>query len=81
MKMIVRMNRLLQLFIPGQVARYADDHEPRAFGDNVQKWGTTLILIESGGYQGDPEKQYIRQAEFRSDFVGSVGGGGWFPGG
>ena len=64
MKMIVRMNRLLQTFIPGQVARYADDHEPRAFGDNVQKWGTTLILIESGGYQGDPEKQYIRQLNF-----------------
>ncbi|MPR34372.1 M14 family zinc carboxypeptidase [Salmonirosea aquatica] len=64
MKMIVRMNRLLQLFIPGQVARYADDHEPRAFGDNVQKWGTTLILIESGGYLGDPEKQYIRQLNF-----------------
>lgn len=64
MKMIVRMNRLLQLFIPGQVARYADDHEPRAFGDNVQKWGTTLILIESGGYPGDPEKQYIRKLNF-----------------
>ena len=58
------MNRLLQTFIPGQVARYADDHEPRAFGDNVQKWGTTLILIESGGYSGDPEKQYIRQLNF-----------------
>lgn len=64
MKMIVRMNRLLQTFIPGQVGRYNDDHEPRAFGDNVQKWGTTLILIESGGYPGDPEKQYIRQLNF-----------------
>lgn len=64
MKMVVRMNRLLQTFIPGQVGRYADDHEPRAFGDNIQKWGTTLILIESGGYQGDPEKQYIRQLNF-----------------
>ncbi len=64
MKMIVRMNRLLQTFIPGQVGRYSDEHEPRAFGDNVQKWGTTLILIESGGYVGDPEKQYIRQLNF-----------------
>ncbi|WP_229367458.1 M14 family zinc carboxypeptidase [Telluribacter humicola] len=64
MQLIVRMNRMLQHFIPGQVARYADDHEPRAFGDNVQKWGTTLILIESGGYAGDPEKQYIRKLNF-----------------
>ena len=64
MKMIVRMNQLLQEFIPGQVARFSDEHEPRAFGDNIQKWGTTLVLIESGGYPGDPEKQYIRQLNF-----------------
>lgn len=66
MQLIVGMNRNLQKFIPGQVGRYADDHEPRAFGDNFQKWGTTLILIESGGYAGDPEKQYIRKLNFMS---------------
>lgn len=66
MQMIVKMNRNLQHFIPGKVGRYADDHEPRGFGDNFQKWGTTLILIESGGYAGDPEKQYIRKLNFMS---------------
>ncbi|GAB2764032.1 hypothetical protein GCM10027275_01370 [Rhabdobacter roseus] len=64
MQLIVRMNRVLQRFIPDQVGRYNDNHEPRAFGDNIQKWGTTLILIESGGYLGDPEKQYIRKLNF-----------------
>lgn len=64
MQLIVGMNKILQKYIPGQVARYADDHEPRGFGDNVQKWGTTLVLIESGGYVGDPEKQYIRKLNF-----------------
>jgi hypothetical protein len=64
MQLIVGMNKILQTYIPGQVARYADDHEPRGFGDNVQKWGTTLVLIESGGYVGDPEKQFIRQLNF-----------------
>ncbi|WAC11540.1 M14 family zinc carboxypeptidase [Dyadobacter pollutisoli] len=64
MQLIVGMNKVLQKYIPGQVARYSDDHEPRGFGDNVQKWGTTLVLIESGGYVGDPEKQYIRQLNF-----------------
>ncbi len=64
MKTIVGMNESIQQFIPGQVAKYSDEHEPRAFGDNIQKWGTSLILIESGGYQGDPEKQYIRQLNF-----------------
>lgn len=64
MQLIVGMNKVLQKYIPGQVARYSDDHEPRGFGDNVQKWGTTLVLIESGGYVGDPEKQYIRKLNF-----------------
>ncbi len=64
MQLIVGMNRVLQQFIPGQVARYDDEFEPRAFGDNIQKWGTTLILIESGGYKGDPEKMSIRRLNF-----------------
>ncbi|MBC3538095.1 peptidase M14 [Rufibacter sp. H-1] len=66
MRTIVGMNESIQQFIPGQVAKYSDEHEPRAFGDNIQKWGTSLILIESGGYHGDPEKQYIRQLNFAS---------------
>ncbi len=64
MQLIAGMNRVLQPFIPGQIGRYDDEFEPRAFGDNIQKWGTTLILIESGGYANDPEKQYIRKLNF-----------------
>ncbi|WP_460923485.1 M14 family metallopeptidase [Pontibacter brevis] len=66
MRTIVGMNEALQPLIPGQVAKYSDEHEPRAFGDNIQKWGTSVILIESGGYQDDPEKQVIRQLNFAS---------------
>ena len=47
----------LQQLIPGQVAKYKDDYEPRAFGENIQKWGTSTILVEAGGFPGDPEKQ------------------------
>jgi hypothetical protein len=64
MQLITSMNRVLQQFIPGQVARYDDEFEPRAFGDNIQKWGTTLILIESGGFKGDSEKMTIRRLNF-----------------
>ncbi|MEZ0486984.1 M14 family zinc carboxypeptidase [Fibrella aquatica] len=64
MQLIVGMNRVLQQFIPGQVARYDDEFEPRAFGDNIQKWGTTLVLIESGGQVGDAEKMSIRRLNF-----------------
>ncbi|GAA4436783.1 hypothetical protein GCM10023188_30240 [Pontibacter saemangeumensis] len=66
MRTIVGMNKELQQLIPGHVAKYADSHEPRAFGDNIQKWGTSVILIESGGYKNDPEKQHIRRLNFAS---------------
>ncbi|KKO00752.1 hypothetical protein LCGC14_0121580 [marine sediment metagenome] len=66
MKIIVFMNDILQKYAPGQVGRYNDDFEPRAFGDNIQKWGTSTILIESGGYDGDIEKQEIRKLNYTS---------------
>ncbi|MEJ2003690.1 MAG: M14 family metallopeptidase [Cyclobacteriaceae bacterium] len=64
MKLIVQMNKVLQVYAPGQVGRYSDDFEPRAFGDNIQSWGTSTILIESGGYPGDREKQEIRKLNY-----------------
>lgn len=66
MQVIAELNAGLQQYIPGKVARYSDAFEPRAFGDNMQKWGTSTILIESGGYPEDREKQYIRQLNFAS---------------
>ena len=64
MQVIVGINNLLQEVIPGQVGKYDDAFEPRAFGDNFQKWGTSTILIESGGMANDPEKQEIRKLNF-----------------
>jgi len=66
MKVIVMMNRIIQKYAPGQVGRYSDAFEPRAFGDNLQKWGTSTILIESGGYPNDREKQEIRKLNYVS---------------
>lgn len=64
MQLIGMMNDELQKIIPGKVGRFSDEFEPRAFGDNIQKWGSSLILIESGGYGDDTEKQYIRSLNF-----------------
>lgn len=66
MKIIVFMNAVIQKYAPGQVGRYSDTFEPRAFGDNIQKWGTSAILIESGGYKNDVEKQEIRKLNYVS---------------
>lgn len=48
-------------FIPGHIARWDDSYEPRAFGDSVQRWGTSTVLIESGGWKNDPNKFFIRK--------------------
>jgi hypothetical protein len=64
MQMIVLLNDLLQQYIPGKVARYDDAFEPRAFGDNMQLWGTRTILVESGGLVNDLEKQELRRLHF-----------------
>ena len=64
MQLISSMNGVLQQYIPGQVGKYDDTFEPRAFGDNIQKWGTSTILIESGGHPGDREKKQLVKLNF-----------------
>ncbi|MBL1213763.1 MAG: peptidase M14 [Ignavibacteriae bacterium] len=64
MKVIVNLYDELSKFIPGHIGRYSDDFEPRAFGDNMVKWGTGSVLIESGGWKNDVEKQFIRKLNF-----------------
>ena len=56
--------RMLSQFIPKNLATYDDVFEPRAFGDNMQLWGTSTVLIESGHWPKDPEKKFIRQLNF-----------------
>lgn len=63
-KVIICMAEELQNHIPGKIARFNDEFEPRAFGDNFQKLGSSTILVESGGYFNDDEKQEIRKLNF-----------------
>jgi hypothetical protein len=51
----------LSHFVPGHVSRYDDSYDPRAFGDRMQFWGTSTVLVESGGWLDDPEKEYLRK--------------------
>jgi len=55
---------VLQQEIPGRVTRYNDAFNPRAFGDLMQLWGTSTVLIESGVLEGDPQKQKLRALNF-----------------
>lgn len=56
--------RSLAPFLRDHLATYDDTFEPRAFGDNIQKWGTSTVLIESGAWPGDREKAYLRKMNF-----------------
>jgi hypothetical protein len=64
MQLISYLYQINQKYIPNHTGRYNDDFEPRAFGDNIQKWGTKLILIETGGFKNDPEKHLGRKLNF-----------------
>lgn len=70
MQVICTMNEALQKHIPNQVGRYSDAFEPRAFGDNMQKWGTSTILIETGAFKNDPEKQFLRKMNYLAIMTG-----------
>jgi hypothetical protein len=63
MKVIVEINHLLQRIIPQKVARFKDEYEPRAFGDNFQKHCPT-ILVEAGYIAQDADRSYIRELYF-----------------
>jgi hypothetical protein len=51
-------------YISGHISKYEEDYEPRSFGDTFQGLGTSTILIESGGWKEDKEKQFIRKLNF-----------------
>lgn len=73
MELIALLRSFLEKKIPGHIAKYSDGFEPRAFGDNIQKWGTRTILIESGGTHNDREKQDNRRLHYLMYFVALEG--------
>lgn len=60
-KVASELTLVLQQFVINHIGKYDDTFEPRAFGDNIQKWGTSVVLIESGGWNNDGEKMFIRK--------------------
>jgi hypothetical protein len=64
MRVAALMTRVLCQFIPKNIAAYNDTFEPRAFGDNMQQWGTSTVLIESGHWPKDRKKSFVRKLNF-----------------
>ena len=51
----------LEPFASGQIGRYGDEFEVRAFGDNLTLWGTPVVLIETGPWpSAEPDPALVR---------------------
>jgi hypothetical protein len=51
----------LEPFAEGRIGRYDDSFEVRAFGDNLTKWGTPVLLIETGPWPDpSPDPTLVR---------------------
>jgi beta-lactamase class A len=51
-------------FVGAHLTRYDDSYNARAFGDGMQSWGVSTVLIETGSWAGDEAKQYLRATNF-----------------
>ncbi len=49
--------------IAGHIAKYDADYMPRAFGDSMQNWGVSTVLIESGGWQ-ENRTEFLEKMNF-----------------
>jgi hypothetical protein len=58
------MIQVMDPLVGGHIAKYDDTFNPRAFGDLMTQWGASTILVESGGWKDDPQKQYLRKVNF-----------------
>ena len=61
---------ILAPVLPRQLARWDDTFNPRAFGDLMQAWGTSTVLLEAGGIEGDTQKQQLRAYTFSAIVAG-----------
>ncbi|PHR12027.1 MAG: peptidase M14 [Aequorivita sp.] len=66
MEHIVKMNHLLQYYIPGQVGRYDDSFNEACVGDTFQKAGVPTILFEAGHCDTDYQREKTRKYIFYS---------------
>ena len=63
-KVATVFSEVLDCLVPGHVAKYDDTFDRRAFGDSVQLWGTSTVLVESGGWPNDRDRMFIRKLNY-----------------
>lgn len=60
MALIAELQLRAKPLLPDNIARYDDEYSARSFGDRIAERGISTILIESGHYPHDPNRQVAR---------------------
>jgi hypothetical protein len=70
MEVAGRIRGALEPSLSGHLARWDETFNPRGFGDMTTHWGSSTVLIEAGGIEGDPQKQRLRKYNFLAILAG-----------
>lgn len=62
-KLVSVIYQALGPYLYGHIAKYDSDYIPRAFGDSMQNWGISTVLIESGGWYQDRDN-FLQKMNF-----------------
>jgi hypothetical protein len=63
-KLCAVIRESLEPFASGQIGRYDEDFEVRAFGDNLTLWGTPVVLIETGAFPAATPDPFLVRMNF-----------------
>ena len=64
MRLITKLRKDFEFYLPGQTARYPEDYESRSFGDTISGKGVSTVLIESGRDVSNINKNFQRKINF-----------------
>jgi hypothetical protein len=63
-KVAAVMRLAADALVDGRITRYDPTYNDRAFGDAMQSWGTSTILVETGSWEKDVDKTFLRRVNF-----------------
>jgi beta-lactamase class A len=63
-QLTAHLARVMAPFVGEHLTRFDDSYNARAFGDGMQSWGVSTVLVETGSWRGDDSKHYLRTVNF-----------------
>lgn len=57
------IHQALGPYLYGHISKYDAEYMPRSFGDSMQNWGVSTVLVESGGWYEDRD-EFLQKMNF-----------------